>query len=75
MSEPDNLPDHLLEVAKVLASQGFHPAASTARKAAVEILRLREAAEDVYGPWSCGEPLDREMRELGKALGYKLDPA
>lgn len=37
--------------------------------------RLREAAEDVYGPWSCGEPLDREMRELGRVIGMTLDPA
>jgi len=35
--------------------------------------RVREAAENIYHSMSCGEPTDKEFRELGRALGMLTD--
>ncbi len=35
--------------------------------------QLREIAKAVYGNWACGEPVDEGMKELGEALGFKVD--
>lgn len=44
------------------------------KEAAGEIDRLREVAENIYSCWACGEPTDKDMRELGRALGFTPDP-
>lgn len=34
---------------------------------------IKESAGAVYNSWGAGEPIDADMRDLGKALGMELD--
>lgn len=38
-----------------------------------EVELLRTAAEAAYCNWACGEPLDDDMKELGKLLGFQVN--
>lgn len=37
-----------------------------------EVERLREVAAAVYGNWAGGEPVDDDMKEIGKLLGFEV---
>jgi chromosome segregation ATPase len=62
------------ERARDAANAAMSKAQERASDLEQELTALREAAEDVFSPWSGGEPLDREMRELGKLIGMGIAP-
>jgi len=36
--------------------------------------QVKDSAEAVVNRWACGEPLDKEMRELRDAIGWEAAP-
>lgn len=45
--------------------------AAAGNRLVAEIERLREISKTAYMTWACGEPVDEDMKKLGKALRFK----